>query len=388
LSDEERRRVIPNIVDDPLMNRIKGQLNDVKNQISELSIRYTDEYPLMQQLKQKQNDLEKDLNLQIQRFMSILKSAIDGEYNINNVTLVKKAHAPSKPAGPDRQKISLQLTFIVLLMHLGYICVIHFFFRKIKVADDLKGIPNMAFLGYVPDFPIPDKKKESNLYQYTVNQMYSNTQLVDAVHDACNNVLFSMPKERNKVVICSSLTPTEGKFSVVAMLAISMANLGEKVLIVDGDLRNPVMHKAFGQTNTVGLSNCLIGKENWRDLLKSDEKNPTLKILHAGDMAPNSTALLGSPMVSKIIEEMKQDFDHIIWDLPPLLQIPDAYIMAEKADGLILIVRSEKIELNLLKEIQQKIDSLKIRLVGVIINRADFKVLFSGYYKSYDLKKK
>jgi capsular exopolysaccharide synthesis family protein len=382
MSDQDRIAVLPTITQDPMINKLKDEQLSVQNQIAEYLSRYTAEHPRVKELKLRADNISSEIARQTERLLAALKSAVEGDYNIQNTTIIEASRPPAMPSGPNRSRMVMMGTLLSFVLSICGILFFYFFFRKINLSDDLKGVSDLAFLGYVPEILVP-RQKGIDRQQYVVAQMHTNVQLLDAIHDVRNNLFFSMPKDHNKIIMCSSLLPSEGKSSISAMLALSMANLGKKVLIVDGDMRNPTAHLCFGKKNVMGLSNCLIGQQSWKELLIMTEQSPTLRILPAGNKAPNSTALLGSQQMVKLLNEFREEFDLVMIDVPPLMYIPDALILGQKVDGMFLVIKAGYIDLKMLQQIKEKIDSLKIILIGAILNRTDMRKVFKGYYHKY-----
>jgi len=381
-TNEAHLTALPTLTQDPILTKLKQDLLDVQDQIKLLSSRYTPAYPEIVALNQKEGLLEQQISARTKHLLDALASVIKGDFNVNNVTVVEKAFPPRFASGPKRKHITFLITIAGFAASVCFIIFFSYIHRKVERAEDLRLIPDVAFLGYVPEIFIPKQEKE-NSRQYIIKQLHMDFRLSDSIHDIRNNLLFSMPKGKNKTVLCCSLLPDEGKSVVSCMLALSMASVGEKILLIDADMRDPSIHLSFGQENTFGFSNALVGMNSWKLLLKTVEDVPNLKVLCAGSSAPNSTALLSTPQLVKMIGEMKEEFDHIIFDAPPLLQIPDAFVISEKIDGMVFIIKAGSVEVSLIDQINRKIKSLKINLVGLILNKVNLKKVFKGYYQSY-----
>jgi len=223
MSDDALLTALPSVAQDTVLITLKQNLLDDQNQIAVLSSHYTDEYPALKELKLKEKLLKQQISAQIKHLLGGMKSVIDGDLNVNNVTILETAIPPRLPFfSPKRVRTTFLITFAGFAASVCFVIFFSYFHRKVERAEDLRLIPDVAFLGYVPEIQVPKKEKE-NSRQYIIRQMHADFQLSDSIHDIRNNLLFSMPKGKNKTVVCCSLLPDEGKSVVSCMLALSTA---------------------------------------------------------------------------------------------------------------------------------------------------------------------
>lgn len=200
------------------------------------------------------------------------------------------------------------------------------------------------------------------------------------------------------VALTSSL-PAEGKSLVNVLLAKTLSELGQRVLLVDGDMRKPQLHKRLGIDNLRGLSNLLTGDvSDWREVVQPVTGYPNWRVLTAGLRPPDPTRLLSSQRMQELIRALADsgDFDLILYDTPPVLGLADAALLAEHLDGLVLIVSLERVDRSLPREAINRIRSARAQLLGVITNAVREDVTESraygyryGYrygYGSYDYR--
>jgi len=181
------------------------------------------------------------------------------------------------------------------------------------------------------------------------------------------SMLLSSVDSKLRTIAVSSPLPMEGKTVTVSNLAVTLAQTGKEVLIVDSDLRKPRQHRLFEIKNLNGLTNYLTTNIEIKDLLK-ETRIPNLSLINAGPVPPNPAELLGSEKVEHLIIGLKEFFDYILFDLPPILTVTDATIMGSKIDAMILVVRGEKTPKAALIQAKEKLDLLRIKTLGVIIN--------------------
>ncbi|MGM8140312.1 CpsD/CapB family tyrosine-protein kinase [Enterococcus italicus] len=187
--------------------------------------------------------------------------------------------------------------------------------------------------------------------------------------------------QKIKVLVVTSPGPREGKSTSSANLATVFAQSGQRVLLVDADMRKATVHKTFGLANASGLSTVLSTAATGENVIQRTTV-PNLFVLTSGPKPPNPSELLGSPRMLQVIEELKNAYDLVIFDMPPIVAVTDAQIMASKADGTILVLReniSRKDEAQKAKELLQMVHA---NILGAIYNgvRTDKD---QGYYYYY-----
>lgn len=194
------------------------------------------------------------------------------------------------------------------------------------------------------------------------------------------NITFSMPDREIKTILVTSATPGEGKSTNAANIGVVFAQEGKRVVIVDADLRKPTMHYTFLLQNARGLSNLLT-----RHFTISEVVNNTdianLYVLTSGPIPPNPAELLASTLMGSVIEELKKEFDIIIFDAPPLLSVTDAQILANKCDGTLLIVNSGVAENESVLKAKVSLEASKANILGVVLN--NYKMPLHQYYEQY-----
>lgn len=181
------------------------------------------------------------------------------------------------------------------------------------------------------------------------------------------NIQYSSVDKEIRVFMVTSSGPGEGKSTTIANLAVTFAQLGKKVLLVDADLRKPTVHHTFGLNNLFGFTTVLTKQKTLENtVLETEEKD--LYILTSGPIPPNPAELLSSKSMEQFIEEAKSQFEYIIFDTPPLLAVADPQIIANQVDGSILVVYSEKTEIEQAKKAKELLANAQGKLLGVVLN--------------------
>ena len=183
-----------------------------------------------------------------------------------------------------------------------------------------------------------------------------------------------------KIICITSSKKDEGKTTVLSNLGVSFAKIDKKVLLIDADLRNPSISKMFDTSNTQGIMDILLGKRNIQDCIKKT-KQENLYILTGGTIPPNPAEVLSSKKMSEFIESIKDEYDYIFIDSPPVGVVSDASIISAYSDGVIFVVGANEVDSNLAKIAKERLDSVKANIVGVILNK--FKTDTNSEYYNY-----
>ena len=220
--------------------------------------------------------------------------------------------------------------------------------------------------------------------------------IAEAYRSLRTNLLYSQTGD-HRVILVSSSTVKEGKSTISANLAVVVAQQGARVLLIDGDMRKPMQHHTFGLKRDPGLSECLLGQTEWQDAVKRfsdvmlgdmgiDQALLTpgldqLDILTCGKAASNPPDLLAAPEMSKILEEVRQEYDMVLIDMPPMLHTTDATILASKVDGVLLVYHIGSVVRGALKRVKSNIESVGGKVLGVVLNgvRGDLSADYSTY---------
>ncbi len=199
------------------------------------------------------------------------------------------------------------------------------------------------------------------------------------------NIEFSSVDKEIRTMVITSSTKGEGKTTTASNLAVTFAQLGRRVLLVDTDFRRPMIHRVFGVDNRTGLTTTLLKHGNPLEYVRTTAV-PGLSVLTSGPIPPNPAELLMTGTMKDFIDHVRTQFDHVLFDTPPVTIVTDAAIMATKVDGTILVVRSGAVDRRLLKRCKELLDQVKANLLGVVvngINRENEAYYYQYYYYSY-----
>ena len=196
------------------------------------------------------------------------------------------------------------------------------------------------------------------------------------------NIEYSNVDQNTKTILVTSSDKNEGKTTTVSNLAVSFANLNKKVLIIDCDLRNPSIHKMFKLNNIYGLTD-ILAKDRAVDKCIQETELKNLYVLTAGATPPNPAEILSSEKMKNLIEDLKNIYDYIFIDTPPIGLVTDAGVLSSFTDGVVLVVKSESVEKKYLEETKKKLDAVDARILGAILNSYKSEQKDYNYYSYY-----
>ncbi|WP_010240972.1 CpsD/CapB family tyrosine-protein kinase [Clostridium arbusti] len=204
------------------------------------------------------------------------------------------------------------------------------------------------------------------------------------------NIQFSSFDNELDTILVTSSGPSEGKSTTAANLALSMAEVDKKVLLIDCDLRKPSLHKKFNISNNKGLSNLLIGQFKFDEVAQKYSDN--MCILTSGTVPPNPSEMLASKKMKQFLEEAKKIFDFIILDTPPVVAVTDAQLLSTMVGGVLLVVAAGQAEIGVAEKAKELLENVKANIVGVVLNKAEVtggkKYGYYNYYYGEGNKKK
>jgi capsular exopolysaccharide synthesis family protein len=304
------------------------------------------------------------------------ETGISGELKTSNIRVVDPAEVPRGPASPNK---SLNLA-LALLGGIATAFGFSFFFEymdsRIKTPDELKSYLGLPFLGMVP--ALSEKAAMNPLINNGVPPSFS-----EAFRAVRTNVLFSSADDGGRSIAVTSTGPGEGKTVISSNLAIALAQAGQRVLLIDGDMRKPRVHTLLGISQQPGLSNVLVGTvKPSRAMHKTSV--PNLWALPAGVSPPNPAELLGAKRFKEFLATVNQFFDWVILDTPPVMAVTDPCVVAHATNGVLFVVGAEMTSRHAAARAIEQLQNAKGRFIGGVLNRVDLEhnaYYYSQYYK-------
>ena len=212
--------------------------------------------------------------------------------------------------------------------------------------------------------------------------------MAEAYRHLRTSLLFSSAGRPPQSILVTSSQPSEGKTTTAVNTAITLAQAGTDVVIIDCDLRRPRLHSYFDLENTKGLTNYLSGERNTENLIKQCRDLPTLKVITSGPIPPNPTELLSSNEMKNLLTFLRGRYKHIVIDSPPAISFTDAAILSTVVDGVVLVAMANKSSIHLMRRFKQRLATLGARIYGVVLNglksgSVEYDYYGSGYYDYY-----
>ncbi len=285
-----------------------------------------------------------------------------------------------------RMKVNVFLAFMAtLLLGVGLAFFLDYLDRTIKTAEDVERLVGAPLLGIIPivtEVPTgddPKAQKDRDLYVFR----NPTSQAAECCRSIRTNILFSAADRPMKTITVSSPRPREGKTTSTIYTGTIMAQSGQRVLLVDTDLRRPRLHKSLGVSKNRGLTNLILGDATIDDVIKSTDI-PNLYVLPCGPQPPNPAELLLTNRFKQVLAELESKFDRILLDSPPVLAVTDAVVLARLSSGVMLIAQAGKTLLDDVAYSARQFRDVDAPILGVILNDMDITDRrYGGYYYAY-----
>lgn len=362
----------------PKMIILNNQLADISRKIDA----ETANLLALDQKLAKYRDLKTDAATNQQVYSSIMQSAkekaVTENIGLTNIRVIDAAVPPKEPYMPKRKQDILMAMILSFLSAIGIVVLMEHMSLTVRMAEDIRAGIELPFLGYIPMVD-GDGKDSPNLicYKNPTNVTCEYYRILRT------SVIFASPENKPfETILVASALPGEGKSFVASNLAISFAQKGEDVILLDFDMHKPSVHTIFSADHKAGtgLSDYLTGRVDMNPIIKPTSiKN--LSYISSGTSSPNPGNLLASEKVHLMLNELKSKFDRIILDSPPILNVSDAALLANIVDGVILVTKFEKTYLQDINESKERILSAKGTIIGVVINCIDRDIQGHHYYK-------
>ncbi|MFH1487073.1 MAG: CpsD/CapB family tyrosine-protein kinase [Chloroflexota bacterium] len=210
---------------------------------------------------------------------------------------------------------------------------------------------------------------------------YSNPRspAAEAYRQLRTNIQFSSLDKPMRTLLLTSTAPEDGKSTVLANLAVTIAQMDSTVILADCDLRRPSIHQLFGIKNERGLTSVLLDASP-EQLPLQEVAVSNLRILPSGPLPPNPSELLSSRRMTQLIEQLKSQADYVLFDSPPVLAVSDAAVLATKIDGTILVIKAGQTRREMAQRAKATLEKVNAHLLGVILNNVRYGAHLQGYY--------
>ncbi|MFP4692286.1 MAG: GumC family protein [Halothece sp.] len=328
-------------------------------------------------LEQRQQRLQRQLETSQSTYEALLERLqqvrIQENQKQGNARIVEAASIPNNPISPQIM-LNLALGGILgAMLGIATALMIDARDRTLKTVQEIKDRLGYTLLGSIP------------LLGKQASMLPMQDQPRSAVSEAFRmlqaNLKFSQVDEKLKVIVLTSAVPNEGKSTVTANLGLALAELGNRVLIVDADMRRPSQHQVWEEPNSVGLSNVLVDQSDISTVAK--EVHPNLELLTAGAPPPNPIALLESQRLADLLDKCSQAYDYVLIDTPPIAVGADAALLGKLAQGTLLVVRPSVADLTSVDNTKEMLQRSGQPVLGMVINGVNPSDEPDSYYYYY-----
>ncbi len=314
--------------------------------------------------------------LQKQKELQVVSSSKE-----NNVRLMDRAEIPGAPFTPNPRRNLLIAIALGLVLGLGLAFTLDYLDDTVKTPEDITRRLRIPFLGLIPAVRGETVPVLSGSAPHDFGEAYRALR---------TSLVFTSGDQPSRIIVITSAQPLEGKTTTACNLAIVLALGGARVLLVDADMRRPGVHRVLGLPNALGLSHLLVGQAKMREVVQRASE-PNLYVVTAGRVPPNPSELLGSERMKQLLANLATGpFDWVILDTPPVLAVTDAVILTPLASGVVFVFGAEMTSRRLAERAIEMVAASKPKVLGAVLNRVNFernKYYYSRYYgyqyKSY-----
>jgi len=313
----------------------------------------------------------------------------------SNIRVVDPAMIPSTPVRPAKTRAIVLAMLVGLVGGIGLALLREYLDNTVKTPDDIETLVRLPSLAVVPAFTddTPGAPRGKLLGRASVNghekrvelvaQHLPKSQMSEAFRVLRTALLLSQAEHPPQVILVTSALPREGKTTAAANLAVTLAQLGDRTLLIDADLRKPGVGRLLNLTDSkyAGLSSYLAGVSSLELVTVPHPAIANLVAIPTGPLPPNPADLLSSHKLCEALEQLRGQFKFIVIDSPPIMAATDAVIVSVQADGVLLVVRSGETPKEAFTRARDLLVSVKCRLLGVVLNAVDSRA--PDYYYSY-----
>ena len=295
-----------------------------------------------------------------------------------SVKIIERAYPASYPVTPRKLQSIFMAALIGLGIGLGLVFGLEFIDDSVKYPEEITSGMGLPFFGLVPSANWdPD-----DLKTHLLSNIEQKSGLAEAYRNLRSSLIFSGPKGSTKTIVMSSAVPKEGKTTTCLNLALSLAQAGARVLLVDADMRRGELHKFFGLEGGRGLSDVLVGQAKPESVIQRTGIS-NLDLVATGPFPPNPSEIVLRPELTAFLEYVKRTYDRILIDCPPVMAVSESATLASMAEGVILVIWAGQTSKKLVQLTAQLLQSRGARIMGCVLNNLDFGRVGYYYYSTY-----
>ena len=325
--------------------------------------------------------IARDVDSNKQIYDSLLQRAketgVSGELRTSNVRIVDAAETPNDPVSPRRGLNILLGLFGGAFLGVGLAFFFEYLDNRVKTPEEIEQELGLPSLGLIPmTAGIAGK----------ANPLISDAappNFAEAFRALRTNILFSAADGGPKSIVVTSTGPSEGKTMVAGNVAIGLAQTGQRVLLIDADMRRPRAHELFSIPVEPGLSNLLVGASKPSEVVRQSGVE-NLWIMPAGKTPPNPAELLGSKRFADLTSSLNGHFDCVVIDTPPVLAVTDSAVVAHRASGVLFVIAADVTSRQAAQTALDQLEHAHAKFLGAVLNRVDVErnsYYYSRYYR-------
>jgi succinoglycan biosynthesis transport protein ExoP len=350
--------------------------------LSNIRETYQQKLAIMPNLEKQQGDLERKLTVAQTNVETLVTRQKDiqiaEKQSIGTARIIELAEVPKKPI---LSKLTLMLAggsvFAGLLFGVSAAFFVDLIDKSLKTVKEIEIFFGYSLVGLIPKFESNSKSIYINLIEDAIAPSTPSLMIHQAYQMLQANLKFISHKKVRTIVVTSSLME-EGKSEVCANLCGAIAQAGRRVLLVDADMHSPSQHHLWGLINSVGLSNIIVGQDEFPQAIQVVTKY--LSVLTAGVQPPNPLALIDSDRMTSLIDKFSQSYDYIVFDAPPLVNTVDAAVLGKMVDGVLLVAQPGVLDLASAKAAKSLLERSEAHILGIIGNGVDVKQEPDSYF--------
>lgn len=324
-----------------------------------------------------------------------IKSASSGA----GVKIVDLPAIPKNPIPKNEMRYYLVGILFGILLGLGLAFLVEFNDTTIKSNEDIEKYLGLAVLGTIPHIAHSKKneieikrksaksKKEMSVTQYP-RQVFNfdgdDSVITESYRSLRTNLTFASPDKPLQTIGLTSAGPSEGKSLTISNLATAYAQMGKRTLLIDTDLRRPVIHRIFNVKREPGFTDLFMDNPDYNSIIRKTEKD-NLFLITAGIFTPNPAELIASLKMSQLLDYFKSNYDVVFFDTPPIVAVTDATLLGTKLDGLLLVIKSHHTDRDIALRAVNTLKNVGVKVPGTVLNDINLTQRYSsyGYYKYY-----
>jgi capsular exopolysaccharide synthesis family protein len=429
---------LPEIRDNPIVQRLRGNYLDLLKMRADLESRYGEKHPKIENVKQQleaiQRDYGKELDNVLKAFDKRYQAIVDTETSLarwmqnekqlalelskletqyrplardaendakvyglvsqrhkeidltgvlraNNVRILDRAIPPTVPVSPQLA-FNLTVAFVIgLLLSLLAAFAVEALDNTVKTAEAAESLLGAPVLGHLPMLSPMKGRTTEDAPERDLTVFKEPTSIAaEACRSIRTNLMFLSAEKEVAVLVVTSPGPRDGKTTAAISLAITMAQGGARVLLIDTDMRKPRIHRSFGIKSERGVSNVILGDAALKDVVFHSEV-PNLDVVPCGPTPPNPAELLHTDRFRELLAQCRRDYDRVVLDSPPMAPVTDPAILGNLADGVVLVLRAGHTTREAASYARRQLADARARILGLVINQTDRRG--SGYGYAY-----